>query len=338
MPRAGQREPASGAARASGAAIVLLATGCATQGGSDAGANSLREKLQPVDLRLTVSQPDLYAAYETSTIHDLTLVSACMLSVATCWLGPSIASAFEASGIRRQDETVQPLKTAIADIDFPVRETDAMSSAFAATGTRLSGITVERVPGEKNNEETFERSTAGSVIYVTIDYHATEDFSRFEIEARGLAFARSPAARRAVGQSEDLVDDQIRGAPLSEKNSILRSTVRYVVALEHADAKSEVNAGTWTRDGGNMMRAAMLDGIAQVAMGVAYDFGTAPWPGGPALVTGKLSDGRKGKVVADDGAAGRLLRLEDGSLHYESSLGRTAPAPVAPAAISPASP
>jgi hypothetical protein len=290
----------------------------------------LRSLIQPVEVRLSIPQQELRVQFETSGLSHLAQLSACF-SLLACIAGASAGHYVDALEIKAGDSRAVPLKDAIADVPFATLFRDQYAAGLTTNDVRHEIILSTAVATDDLG--AFRESAAGSVMFTTVDYYLTSDFSKIVLRLHAAAFARSEGARDKLGQAQDLGDDPRRGNVLSKLNSFYWRDVRYEAALPSPDKSAERNVEAWKRDGASRVRTAILAGVEQITRASARDFGTRLWSSGAKLPQVKTRDDEDAGLVEEVPQQGRLLRLSDGVLLFEATVPEigSVPAPVSAA-------
>ena len=311
--------------RAASSALVLLAlAGCARMPLVQPLNADVAVAIQPVDVKLGIPQPELYAAFQRSNA-GAAAAAGCgavpgigiLLAAACGGTMGAIDASVNAARAKTADEIVRPLKDEIVDIKYDQVMNDALNKSLQdVPGMQIAGIAVSKTVTPKVYEELYRASTSNSVMFVNIDYHLSIDFSTLEVSARGLLYPRSAAARKAAGLSAELPnanDDPV----LALKNSAYRMNFFYQVKLPKPAATGADNVANWKADGGRLLRNGLQDGSAQIARLMADDLQRRPGTTRPAVSKVDIGNGIMADLISQT-SDGKLIRYADGSLHYEA--------------------
>ncbi|OLL30849.1 hypothetical protein BTH42_14835 [Burkholderia sp. SRS-W-2-2016] len=279
--------------------------------------------MQPVEVQVGIAQPELYAAFIPST--------AGVVGAATCGVIPGIGillaaacggalgavdASINASRAKSAEESIHPLKAQLVGLDFDQQMRESVSNAFR----EMPDMQLERVEVTKDVKahaynELLVASQAGSVMFVTVDYHLSPDFSTFELSTRSLLFPRSAAAKaQGIGQAT-APDNELA---VAQKNSVYRASITYRAKLVTSGKDSTQNVAIWNENDARLLRASIQDGIAQMGRLVAEN-----------LQRKYEANGSDAQIKDDNGLAasqvsmdntGSLLRYPDGSLQFNANL------------------
>jgi hypothetical protein len=195
---------------------------------------------------------------------------------------------------------------------------------------RFSGVTVTKVVGDKEYEETFKASTAAGVMFVNVDYHLSTDLTWLQISTRSLAYPRNATARSAAGLPAAL-EGVSPGQPsvMDAKHAAYRASIVYRATLDKPGATPEERIAMWKADNGRLLRNALQDGIAQVSRMLAADLQRAPdATAAPSLAKVEVENRQQADLVAES-HGGKLLRYADGTLHFRTTLAVSSATPTA---------
>jgi len=331
------------------ALVPLCLAGCAGVPRTQALARDVAPSMQPVDIRVGVKQPELYAAFDPSKA-GAGAAAACgavpgigILLAAACGgaLG-AVDASVNAARAKDAEALVRPLKNELVDIRFDQEMTEALRrSLLSVPGLQLAGTNLTKDVDDKSYMATYRASEAGAVMYINVDYHMSIDFSTLEVSARGMLFPRSANARKAAKLVADLPPAD---GKLTTTDSAYRMDVVYQARLPaQAGATPAAFIDAWKADGGRLIRGSLEDGIAHVSRALAEDLQRNPAEAAAVLRKVKPVAGDiEGDLLAEQDG-GQLVRFPDGTLHYFTpavALAAPAPAVATPATadVAPAMP
>ncbi|MBC8724630.1 hypothetical protein F6X37_24480 [Paraburkholderia sp. 31.1] len=308
------------------ASLVVL-TGCARPPLTQSVEHDVLTTMQPVEVRVGIAQPELYAAFVPSTT-GLAAAATCgvipgigILLAAACGgaLG-AVDAGINASRAKSAEETIHPLKDQLVELNFDQQMRESILNALReAPEMQVERVEVTKDVKDQDYNELFIASQSGSVMFVTVDYHLSPDFSTFELSTRSLLFPRSSKAR-AAAKLQPIVQATApdNGLAVAPKNSVYRASITYRAKLVTSGKDSTQNVAIWNDNNGRLLRASMHDGIAQMGRLVAE-----------SLQRKYEINGNDTQVKDDNGIAasqvsmgntGSLLRYPDGSLQFNANL------------------
>lgn len=328
--------------RATSLALVSLAlAGCAGVPLTQPLSRNVAPAIQPVELKIGVSQPELYADFELSRAGQ-TAGAACgavpglgiLLAAACGGIAGAMDASINASRAKAADETIRPLKDEIVDLKFDQLMSESVSKSLRVVpGMQLADVAVTKTVNDKAYEESFRASTSNAVMFVNVDYHLSKDFSTLQVLARGLVYPRSATARTAAGLSAVLpavnsppapnsvssAEEPMEEPVLSLKNTVYRASVIYQTKLPIKAEAAPDYIAAWKADGARLLRAGLQDGITQVSRLLSEDLQRAPEAARPVLAKVDLESNVKADLLAES-HGGKLFRLPDGSLRFNTTV------------------
>ncbi|MFO1340957.1 MAG: hypothetical protein U1F53_22510 [Burkholderiaceae bacterium] len=301
-------------------AVAITLVGCAVVPNSQVMTREIAAAVQPVDVKVGLKQPELYAQFEPSTA-GAAAAAGCgavpglgILLAAACGgaLG-AVDATVNAERAKVAEETIRPLKDEIVDVKVDQLITEATSKALKSVpGMQVASLALTTQVENKAYEEVFQASTANGVMFVNIDYHISKDFSTLEVTARGLLYPRSTAARTAAGLPATAPTNEPLLAP---KNAAYRASVAYQLQLPLKGATPQAYVDAWKANGASLLRNGLATGSNEVARLIADELQRVPSANAPAPAQVDVAPGIKGSLMAErDG--GRVLRDADGSIHF----------------------
>lgn len=308
-----------------GATLLAGCTQMATKPSSDP---RYRAWIQPVELRLTIPQSGLRTEYSPSWKAWSASLGACALTLVTIsWcFTPTAMVNLDSPEVEAAARRLAPLNDATVDLHLDHLAADALTASLRTEGMDVAGATLLKFSDARANETAYLASSAGSLMFLTVVYRLTEDFSRFELLGYAQVSARALEARRLLRSAESEQTDRLEGNLLSEVNSIYTTSFTYLASLPAPGANVDENAARWAADDGRLIRAAMLDGVGQLGRVTARDFGTRWWADDVQLPETDTAYGSRARIVEELPDRGRLLRFPDGGLVFEARLDATSPA------------
>jgi hypothetical protein len=308
--------------------ISLSLVGCATVPNNKPLSPEVVAAIQPVDLRIGIKQPEIYAAFDPST-GGAGAAAACgaipglgILLAAACGgaLG-AVDASVNASRAKTADELVRPLKDATVDTRFDQVFSAAITKSLQGVPKmQFSGITLTKEVDGKAYEETFRASTSAAVMFVNVDYHVSPDFSTLEVSARGLVFPRSATARTAAKLAPELPAPG-KEPVLALGNAAYRVDVAYHAKLPVQAAAPADYVSVWKADNAQLLRAGLNEGAAQVGRLLAEDLQRVPGAERPVLGKADAGKGIKADLLAESNG-GQLMRLPTGVLLFKTTLAK----------------
>ncbi|MGM3275002.1 hypothetical protein [Ralstonia sp. 24A2] len=285
--------------------------------------------MQPVDVRVGIKQPELYAAFVPSNSGQV--------AAATCGAIPGIGillaaacggalgavdAGINASLAKTAEETVRPLKDQLAEVNVNQQMRETVSVALQGVpDMQVEHVELTKDVTDKAYNESFMASQSGSVMFVNVDYHLSPDFSTLVLSTRSLLFPRSAKARVAAKQPQTVeaksANNELAVAP---RNSVYRANITYNAKLATPGKDAAQNVAAWNQDNGRLLRAALNDGIAQMGRLMADNLQRKYEANANANATQVKGD--NGVLVSQisKGDTGSLLRYPNGSLQFNADL------------------
>ena len=202
------------------ALISLALVGCAITPTNQQMNRDIAAAVQPLDVKVGIQQAELYATMAPSRNRGGG-AAACaavpgvgILAAAVCAsVAGAVNASVDAKRFKAANDKAQPLKEALVDVQFD----ELMNSAVAKSlqtipGMQVTGVSVTKTVNDQAYEQSFRASNANSVMFVTVDYHITGDFTTLNISARGMLYPRSAAARVAAGPTRSPSGGEATGA------------------------------------------------------------------------------------------------------------------------------
>lgn len=308
------------------AGLAVLA-GCAPMPLTQPVERETLTAMQPVDVRLGVKQPELYAAFVPSNSGQV--------AAATCGAIPGIGillaaacggalgavdAGINASLAKTAEETVRPLKDQLAELDFNQQMRESVSLALQGVpDMQVEHIELTKEVSDKAYDESFIASQAGSVMFVNVDYHLSPDFSTLLLSTRSFLFPRSAKARVAAKLPQTVEAKTPNNEPATaQKNSVYRASITYRAKLATPSTDVAQNVAAWNEGNGRLLQAAMRDGITQMGRLLADNLQRKYEVNGN--VTQVKGDNGILASQISKGDTGSLLRYPDGSLQFNANL------------------
>jgi hypothetical protein len=316
---------ATGVFRIAVAAVLAALAGCAATPDPRA-SKSLKELVQPVELQLIVPQSGLDVRFDDDVDPSRRKralkvgLPACATWVLTCLIYQGWKWSGDAEKVDKGMESIRPLQETIAGLSFDEQVTDQLSSALRSSGTLVSSATVSKILKDEQAESLLVDQAVGALMLVGASYSLIPDLSTFVLRLRVTAFARDDVARRRLGQGHVQTADPIRGPPLSLANALYWTDFRYEAPLPSPRGDLAQNAQRWREHDARLIRAAIVDGIAQASHAVAHDYGVRIWREAPELLRVRMRNNDEAGLVEQVGTHGRLLRVTDNLLVFEATL------------------
>lgn len=320
------------------ALICLALTGCAGLAPTQRMTKDVAAAVQPVEVKIGIKQPELYADFEPSTAGQVAAATCgaipglgILLAAACGGVAGAVDASVNAERAKTADEIVRPLKDEVVDVKFDDMMSAALEQALRGVpGMKVSALAVTKTVEPKAYEESFRASTSNGVMFVNIDYRISRDFSTLEISASGQIYPRSAEARKVAGLPEVL--PAANEPALGLQNSAYRSNVFYHLQVPEKAATPAGHVAEWKADGARLLHLGLKNGTAEVARLLAEDLQRTPAAKEESLPKVDVAPGITAEVLTERNG-GKVLRYPDGSLHFNAS-----PLALTTAAATPASP
>lgn len=282
--------------------------------------------LQPVEVKVGVTQTELYAAFVRSTAAA-SGAAACgavpglgiLLAAACGGAMGAVDASVNAARAKTAEESVRPLKDEIVDLNFDQLMRDSLTQSLQSVpGMQLASVDITKTVTTAAYEKTFKASTSNAVMFINLDYHLSVDFSTLEVSARGLIYPRGTAARTAAKLPPAPPATSSEPA-LALQNAAYRSSIIYRAKHPGASDDAAKNIAAWKADNARMLKAALQDGIARSAALLASDLQSKHPIYSAATAKVDIPPGLKANLVSQ-GNTGQLLRYPDGSIHFDAAL------------------
>lgn len=325
------------------AAIPVLASfvfaGCTHLPATQPVKPELLGALQPVEVKVGITQPELYAAF----VRSNAAASGAAACAAVPGLGVLLAAAcggamgavdasVNATRAKAAEESVRPLKDELVDVSFDQLMRESLTQSLQTVpGMQLESVAITKTVTMEAYEKTFKASKSNAVMFINLDYHLSTDFSTLEVSARGLIYPRGDTARKAAKLPAAISATSSEPA-LALQNATYRSSIIYRAKHPAAGDDANKNIAAWKADNARLLKLALQDGIAQSAALLAADLQSKHPVYAVATATVDVPPGLKANLVSQ-GNTGKLLRYPDGSLYFDAALANVVAA--APAAVAP---
>jgi len=293
--------------------------------------------LQPVEVKVGITQPELYAAFVRSNAAAGG-AAACgavpglgiLLAAACGGAMGAVDASINATRAKAAEESVRPLKDELVEVNFDQLMRESVTQSLQSVPRmQLADVAVTKTVTTEAYEKTFKASTSNAVMFINLDYHLSSDFSTLEVSARGLIYARGAEARKAAKLPAALSATPSEPA-LALQNSSYRSTIIYTAKHPAASDDAAKNIDAWKADNARLLKVALLDGIAQSTALLAADLQSKHPVYAPATANVDTPTGMKANLVSQRNT-GKLLRYPNGSLYFDAALANVAAA--APAVV-----
>lgn len=307
------------------ALVPLVLHGCAVAPPNRTLSPAVAAAVQPVDVRIGIRQPELYAKFELSAISNGAVACGIvpgigiLLAAACGGLMGAMDATVNAQRAKEADELVRPLKDTVIDVKHDEMFTNSISTSLRGIPSmQYASLQLTKTVDDKAYEEIFRSSSSGAVMFVNLDYHLSIDFSTLEVSAAGLLFPRSVAARTATGKPPQLSEDT-KGKPLMAHEAVYRADIVYRASLPKTAETAGGNIEAWKANNGRLLRTALEDGGRQVAQLLAEEMQRAPGAEQTVLGTAEFAKGQTGQVLRSQGAT-QLFRAPNGALVYKTTV------------------
>ncbi len=283
--------------------------------------------MQPVEVKVGIAQPELYAAFIPSNF-GMGAATACgvipgigILLAAACGgaFGAADASV-NAERAKTADEMIRPLKDQLVDVNFDQQMHISLQQSLASVpDMQIDGIAVTKTVNDKAYTELFKASKSNAVMFVNVDYHLMADFSTLELSARGLLFPNQTNATTGAGSA---AAGNANESALALKNASYRSSIFYRAKLLTPGQEAGQNIAAWQADNGRLLHAALNDGIEQTSRLLSENLQRKHDTKEPAAKE-DIGQGVLGDLIWR-GDAGSLLRTPTGALLFNANLAAAA--------------
>lgn len=298
--------------------------------------------LQPVEVKVGINQPELYAAFVRSNA-GASGAAACaavpgfgiLLAAACGGAFGAVDASVNATRAKAAEESVRPLKDELVDVSFDQLMRESLTQSLQTVpGMQLESVAITKTVTTEAYEKTFKASKSNSVMFINLDYHLSTDFSTLEVSARGLIYPRGATARKAAKLPTAISTTPSEPA-LALQNATYRSNIIYRAKHPAAGDDATKNIAAWKADNARFLKVALQDGIAQSTALLAADLQSKHPVYAPATAKVDVSPSLKANMVSQ-GNTGKLLRYPDGSLYFDAALANVVAAAPPAAAASPA--
>jgi hypothetical protein len=315
--------------RLSATLVALLSValvGCANMPAEQPLKHEMVGSIQPIEVELAIKQSEVYAAFVPSKAGQAA-ASGCgaipgigLLLAAVCGgaMG-AVDAGVNASRGKAADNNVRSLKDEVVDLNFDQMMSAAMKQSLQnVPDLHLNGVQVTKDVSDKTEDQIYRASTAGSVMFVNVDYHISKDYSELQIYANGLVFPRSAQARVAAGQSAE-PSAEADSALLDKKNAVYRVSIVYNSSLPVKASSPQEYVSIWTADNARYFRSAVDGGVHEISRLLANDILLGTVAKGSSSEKVDTGDGFKAELLSESDG-GELFRSPTGALYFKTTL------------------
>lgn len=303
--------------------VSMALVGCAVPPVNKPLKQEVKAAINPVDLYVGIAQPDLYAAFEPS-MAGASSAAACgavpglgILLAAVCGgaMG-AVDASVNASRAKTAEEQIQPLKNAALDIQFDNIFNDTIAKSLkGAPGFRFGNMVLTKVVTPKAYEETYRTTASNAVMFITLNYNLSTDFSTLEVSSHALVFPKSPAALSAAGVPAEALKQETF---TTVNNAAYRTQLSYRGTLETKAASPAEYVQIWSADNARLLRVAVHDAATQTARLLSEEIQRLPVPERAALKKEQVARMSYDLLAEEHG--GKLLRDPLGRLVFMKTL------------------
>jgi len=282
------------------AVVAFMFGGCAVQTHLPMTKDA-QSKIQSTDVVIGLSQEEIYAEIERSNTSA---------AVGGGLLFALIDSAIESSRSEDAEALVTPIKNSLIDYNFPSEFETALSTELQRL-TWLNNTKYQtRKPYSPNDVDSIVQAASADVLLVfNTSYRFSPGFKSLKVSTAVTGYAKSNELQTIAKQSN----------PDSEKPVLYMNSFMYSQPIVGEYTNSEDAVKTWSDNNSERVRAALTEGVTELAKMVATDLEIAR-----AQYKDKSLQVGEGTQVTMDGATGTLvseddkrviLRLANGSMY-----------------------
>ncbi|HVT37057.1 MAG TPA: hypothetical protein VHE37_15820, partial [Nevskiaceae bacterium] len=253
---------------------AALSSACANTAVHRPVADDMRSKIQNSEEVIGIKQDALYATYIPSMMSAASARTCSVIPGLGGLLAGACAAAMEgpdavinASRAKDAAAAVAPLKDALADYSFDAQLRAELASSLSrnsAVHPVPEAISVTRQVSDADYEKTLRACHASALMFTTVDYHLSPDFSTLTVSSQSLIYPCSAKLRAAAGQP-DLAALPADFQPLDVANAIYRNMIAYEARLPDASTASADNIARWHSGDAALLKAVLNQAAHELA-------------------------------------------------------------------------
>ena len=261
-------------------ALIVVLNGCART--YMALKPTEAKQITSVDIYIGLAQQEIYAEIVKSNVSTYTgggLIPA-LIDVAV-----------DQRRAKKAEELIQPIRTALMDLDFGKCLTEKAESELKPwNGMKLRKVRVSGDISKAGFQKAFADSEANAVLFVTTKYFLSPDFARLTMSSEAKLFPKSGA----------------KNLDLSESNCIYKNLLSFEDSIDKKTSSKEEAVNCWAENGGSLCRQGLEAAGVALAKMIAIDLDLSGAHGGES------KDGKEAVVFKDSQI--KIIRLSNGNL------------------------
>lgn len=298
--------------------IALLMTGCATSAYQPLTPEA-KQQIRSTDTVIGVAQQEITAQINQSNVAAAT-GGGLLFALIDAGINSSRSSTAE--------DTVRPLRDALVTYNFDNNLRSRMDDHLGTiSGMGVGNVKLTKEVTDNNYNALYQASNKDAVLFTSVNYSMTVDFSTLAINANALLFPKS-AGLKALA---NLSDADLHNLPV--KNSIYRNTINFTCKLPSPSKDLETNRNMWVANNAGLLVGALNLGTDEIANAISLDI-----PQAAAQSDGALQASGPGDVQRLRQKAGTILITSRGTpetfaarpVPVRSPVISSVPAPTAP--------
>jgi hypothetical protein len=266
-----------------------------------------QQRIATTDVVVPIRQSEIYVYVPPSTAGA---AGGAAFGLVGAIVGAVVDASVNAARSSKAEAAVKPLRDSLVDYNFD----NAMQGDLKSSLGQVAFLNVAEVHEVKDvTNDALDASLAGSkqgaVLFVTTDYHLSNDGDVLYITVAASLFGNNDALRSVKAPPA-------KSPKTSLKNALYYNTMVFETKVAGASSDRDHNIANWSADHGAAMRAALDVGARELAAMLASDIQRSEKDsaGPPGAMTAKLEN-QTGTVVGSDDN-GSILRFKDGTLKF----------------------
>lgn len=287
---------------------ALLLAGCVTPiPPHESLPTAARDQIASTETVVPIRQHEIYVFVPPSTAGATAGAS---FGLVGALVGVAIDASVDSARTSKAEAAVKPLRDALVDFNFDIKFQDDLKGTLSQIGW-MHADDIHVVKEVTNDSENLEltNSKSAAVLFVSADYHLTNDADELEVTLQASLFPNTDALR-AVKPTKS------KDPKAAIENSLYHNTLTFKdkVAGWNSASDRDRNISAWDAANGAEMRTSLTLAAKELSQALASDL-QVPTLDPPAASQPVTVDGVTGAVVTSD-PDGSLLRMKDGTLLY----------------------
>jgi hypothetical protein len=288
--------------------VAIFLGACGTVPPHESLPISARDQITSTETVVPIRQREIYIYVPPSTGGATAGAS---LGLVGALVGVAIDASIDSVRTSKAEAAVKPLRDALVDYDFDKAIlVDLEASLPGIAWMHSDRIRVAKEATAESAAMALSNSRSSAVLFLTTDYHLTNDGDELEVTLQASLFPNSDALRAIKSlKAKD-------AKKVTTENSLYHNTLAFkeTVANWTAASNRAENISTWDASSAAATRASLTLASKQLSQMLVADLqgqeDSVAASGGTANV-----DGKTGDIIMKD-SGGSLIRFKDGTLLY----------------------